>query len=321
MAGPPFKPIERASYNAWWLVEHLLTEERMNGRFARARSRVQRHFDAELARNCSGRVIPVERRELDPVTFVRSYFERSRPVILAGLARRWPAIERWSHEWLAREYGGESVCITDYGDPDFVPLRDAIGRIARGESRFARFGTLLQNRPELVADLDLAALARLRPRLSRETSLQFFVAGAGSVSPLHADATCNFHVQIHGEKVWRIIEPRFNPAMRPLALGAPHFKSPLAPFDVGAPEAGDAPRFDVLEAVLEPGDVLFNPSFFWHEVRYRSPSISAGVRWVSPTSLLRGSPMMALLMAIAQNPSVFEALTGAMRGRVEGFYR
>ena len=169
-------------------------------------------------------------------------------------------------------------------------------------------------------DLHLDALARLRPRPSWQTSLQFFLAGAGSVSPLHADGTCNLHVQLRGEKVWRIIEPRFNPAMRPIALRAPHFKSPLAPFDIGEPGA-DAPPIDVLEAVLEPGDVLFNPSFFWHEVRYRAPSVGFGVRWFTPTSFLRGSPMMALLMVTARNPSVLEALFNARGGRVEGFYR
>lgn len=305
-----FGAIDHASYNAWWLVEHVLGEERLRGPLARARERVRDRFEARLDR---GRVLPVDRRaDLDAASFVADYFRRSRPVVLEGFARGWRALE-WSFESLVDRHGDELVCITDHGDPDFVPLRQAIARIERGESRFARFGTLLQNHPELVGDLDLASLARMRPPLARETSLQFFVAGAGSVTPLHADGTCNFHVQLHGEKVWRIIEPRFNPAMRPVALGAPHFKSPIEPFD--------HPRVDVLEAVLGPGDVLFNPSFFWHEVRYRKPSISAGVRWVSPTSFLRGSPMMAFLMTLARNPPVFEALFGATSGRVQGFYR
>lgn len=309
--------LDRASYNALWMLEHILTERRIKGPLARVRRDLHTRVASRLR---GGRVDMVERRiDLTAPEFLEQYFARSVPVVLAGLARSWPAVRRWSFEWLANHCGDERVCITDYGDPDFVPLRTALSRIERGEARFARFGALLHHRPDVRSDLDLAALSQYRPRLSFATSMQFFVAGASSVSPLHADGTCNFHVQLHGEKVWRIVEPRFNPVMQPLALGAPHFKSPLAPFDVGA--APDAPGIDVLEAVLEPGDVLFNPSFFWHEVRYRKPSISVGLRWASPTSFARGSPMMALLMLTARNPSVLDALVGARTGNVEGFYR
>src|SRR3990172_10344670 len=40
---------------------------------------------------------PLER--IEPPTaneFIRTYFERGRPVLLAGLARGWPACEKWS---------------------------------------------------------------------------------------------------------------------------------------------------------------------------------------------------------------------------------
>lgn len=313
--------LDRLAYNAWWAAEHLVTERRLNGRARRVRASMRRRMDRVLDRDRFGRVDPVERRSnIAPTEFIERYFRRSRPVVLAGLAASWAAVEQWSLPWLAEHYGRDSVCITDYGDPDFIPLSDAVGRIERGETGFARFGGLLHDHPELLGDLALGDLCRFMPRWSRRTSLQFFVAASGAVSPLHADGTCNFHVQVGGEKVWRIIEPRFNPAMKPLALGAPHFKSPLEPFRV-AEGSGVGPAVDVLEACLYPGDVLFNPSFFWHEVRYRSPSISVGVRWVSPTSFLRGSPMMASLMLLAQNPSVVDALVKARGGRVEGFYR
>jgi hypothetical protein len=317
-----FDLTDRARFNVVWLLEHLLGERRLTGTTARLRAEAHARVEERLARRGPGSVRAVERRQdLGPEEFRAEYFRRSRPVVLSGLARSWRAVREWTFESLASRCGGEPVCITENGDPDFVPLSEAVARWRTEPSAFARFGGLLHERPELLEDLNLAALAAYRPALAWQTSLQFFVAAAGCVTPLHADGTCNFHVQIRGEKVWRIVEPRFNPAMRPVALGAPHFKSLLPVFDIGLSGAASVPHIDVLEALLEPGDVLFNPSFFWHEVRYRQPSISVGVRWVSATSFLRGSPMMAFLMLIARNPTPVEALLNARHARPRGFYR
>jgi hypothetical protein len=313
--------LERGLYDAWWLCEHLLGERRIRGSASRLRARV-RGWTESAVRDRRAQVIPVERRRtIDRATLLREYFAKGRPVVLEGFASEWPAAKRWTFEWLSEAYGAERVCITDNGDPDFLPLSDALARIESGRSRTARFGALLVTRPELVSDLRLSALEALRPAMARTTSLQFFVGGAGSVTPLHADGTCNFHVQLRGEKVWRIIHPVFNPVMRPVALSAPHFKSPIAPFEVGRAADGVEAHVDVLEAVLRPGDVLFNPSFFWHEVRYTAPSVSVGMRWVSPTSFLRGSLAMTTLMLLAREPSVLGALRGALAGDGGGFYR
>lgn len=315
--GGPYGAVDRARHNAWWLLEHVLTERHFPAGLRSARERSRKSLSKHVAAT-PGRVVPLERRRsVSRAEFARRYFRASRPVVLEGFASAWPAVRRWSFEWLAERHGDHAVCITDYGDPDFIPLANAIDRLSSGELHFARFGSLLHERPELLGDLGLQELERYAPRLSGQTSRQFFVAGPGSVSPLHADGTCNFHVQLRGEKVWRIIEPRFNPALLPMALGAPHFKSPLSPFESSGSHAAG---FEVFEAVLRAGDVLFNPSFYWHEVRYREPSVSVGLRWASPTSFLRGSPMMALLMVLARNPTVIEALWNATRGREKGFY-
>ena len=78
---------------------------------------------------------------------------------------------------------------------------------------------------------------------------------------------------------------------------------------------------DILEAVVEPGDVLFVPSFLWHCVSSLSPSLTVGRRWFSMSSALRGSPMMTALMATATRPTAIQALWGARLGRAEGFFR
>ena len=73
---------------------------------------------------------------------------------------------------------------------------------------------------------------------------------------------------------------------------------------------------------LEPGDVLFNPSFHWHHVTNLTVSISASCRFWSLPSALQSSPMLSAVTALATNPPAFVAVLRTWRGAYFlNFYR
>ena len=59
--------------------------------------------------------------------------------------------------------------------------------------------------------------------------------------------------------------------------------------------------------VLEPGDILYNPPFYWHQVRSLDLNIGIGFRWYSIPSMLKSSITQTILTLTASNPSVRQA--------------
>ena len=54
---------------------------------------------------------------------------------------------------------------------------------------------------------------------------------------------------------------------------------------------------------LRPGDILWNPSFYWHAVKNPTDSIGVGYRWLPPLYCLRMAPLYFILDLMATNPS------------------
>ena len=66
-----------------------------------------------------------------------------------------------------------------------------------------------------------------------------------------------------------------------------------------------AQHLPVYDSVLEPGDVLFNPAFFWHQVHNLSDSIGVGYRWTDMKQAMRVSKTQTIITMTATNPSVW----------------
>ena len=155
--------------------------------------------------------------------------------------------------------------------------------------------------------------------LSHTTSYQFFMGPAGAATATHAGGTNNFHIQIHGEKTWRIVDTRYNPVLRPKLTRSPLIASD---YDPTRPD-DDFPtdrHIHVHRAKIRAGDVLYVPTYYWHHVTYHTESIASGVRWWSPIDILRTSLMMFFVTCMATNPSVFEYYKDITRGRLNRFF-
>jgi len=107
---------------------------------------------------------------------------------------------------------------------------------------------------------------------------RFWLGPAGTVTPLHADYDDNIFVQLWGSKRIFLAPPHHDEFLYPVEANALLFGSP---FD---PEAPDYARFPLarqaalLELVVEPGDLLYVPAGWYHQVRALSFSLSSN-RW------------------------------------------
>jgi len=222
--------------------------------------------------------------------FRREYVEAGKPVIVnRGLGAC--AAASWTPDYLCSVIGqkrvkvavspdGESFSFTtdgstfQYQDMELsavVPLMEAPG----AAKYYVMQIPVREALPELMVDIHQPPA--IEPGDLR--ALNFWFGGTGNITPVHFDYANNFLAQIHGRKEISLFAPDQSVYLYPLPLG-PHGHVSQVNF-----LRPDLDRFPMIEQavgmhlVLNPGDLLFIPAFWWHGVKSLSMSISLNFWW------------------------------------------
>jgi lysine-specific demethylase 8 len=221
---------------------------------------------------------PIPRvRAPDRATFERDYLRPGKPAVFTGALDEWPGLGTWSLESLADRFASLDLLS--------VPLREGtvdVGEGRRGGFERISFGQHLADlrNHRKTGHYVSAPLTALPPALRADIvtppycegrawlRCRFWIGQTGTVTPLHHDLPHNFSAQVFGRKRWIIYAPSQRRALYPCPpwSRAPNF----ARTDPEAPDARRFPRFAdarPMGCVLEPGEMLFVPSFWWHHVR------------------------------------------------------
>jgi hypothetical protein len=238
-------------------------------------------LQATLASNPKG----IERRRTPSADeLFDRYLAPSVPAIFTDLVPQWPAFKRWTPAYFRQHFGQISVQITDAReqDPDYDARSEQHARTLTMNELVARmeevdssndFYMVAKNRnitrPELAPLFEDIVLPdgwfRDEQRLG---SSALWFGPAGTVTPLHHDASSILFCQVHGRKRWRMASP----LETRLLDGARAMYSAFDPEQLPA----DFP-VTFKDFVLEPGEALFIPAGWWHHVRALDVSISLGM--------------------------------------------
>jgi len=291
-------------------LDRALASEKV-GEIARSESfqRMQRRS----ARNAMAEQILRARRTLAPPIgidsletidrerFRRDYWERSRPLRLTRACRSMRAVLKWSIPSLARDYGDVEVEVNVGRDEakrraltESVSERMRLGAFlslietTRTNERYIVSRNGLFSRPELSRLWDdLTPLPEILVPPSPPRGASLWVGPAGTLSPIHFDPHNVLLVQAQGRKRVRLVPPDRVAMFEGL-------DGYYATADIDDP---DAIRPDsVLSVVLDPGDALFVPVGYFHEVTALEPSITLSLlcfpwdndfHWITPVSSVR----------------------------------
>jgi lysine-specific demethylase 8 len=310
---------ERALYDLLFAIHHFVPQsERVRG----WRDAVRRRVADELRPAGRGKVIQVDRvAGLAPGDFRARYLAEGIPVILDKAAARWACSHAWTFENLKRRYGDQTIKLAHHkglSDHDFIYERELseelnfgefLDQAVHGGTKYARFSPILEKFPELLDDLDHSFLREMPGKLSLGTTFEAFIGGRKTFTPLHNAPTPFFFVNVCGVKRWALIPNHYLPVLDPEADGMSINHSAA---DVSKPDDQRFPGFesvDRMEAVLEPGDVLFLPSWFWHSVQNEEPTIGVRCGLMYPWSMLAEAPALFWIRVFAaRNPSLPEVL-------------
>lgn len=216
------------------------------------------------------------------------------PVVFRGLAGHWPAVRQWSFGGLAEQL-------------DDVPVQLVAGNREHGATRFVH-STLRQYLRSLEADAGngssepqlylkefdlLKAQPRLRAELAHEQllpkyslrSLRTWIGPAGASTGLHHDYLDNLAVQIVGTKRWYFVR---RGVIERRGLVSSKYDAWAVLSAVSARELAERETAtgDFFCVDLNPGDVLYVPVGWWHEVTNLSASLFLGGFFGRPAPVL-----------------------------------
>jgi lysine-specific demethylase 8 len=118
-----------------------------------------------------------------------------------------------------------------------------------------------------------------------------WIGAAGCSSTLHFDINHNFVAQFRGRKLWKIY-PEEQHALLGLPSDLPG-KRNVSPIDVKSPDLECFPRFArarPIEFMMNPGETLFLPGRWAHQVDTVDPSIMMNFWWTTMRTTLRNLP-------------------------------
>ncbi len=228
----------------------------------------------------------------DPAAFQAAVMERCQPVILRGVARHWPIVACGDIEAMAAQ-----LLAFDTGkDADlFVGKAEVGGRYAHADAALKTFNFAHQTMPfreALRRILDTAGLPgqdtlymgsltseTYLPGVERLTPLAFvpppvrprFWIGHVSSIACHYDTMDNVAVVVAGRRRFTLYPPD---AISDLYVGPIDNTMAGQPVSLAAASASPDtryPRFDqarprAIVAELEPGDAIYIPKLWWHQV-------------------------------------------------------
>ena len=133
----------------------------------------------------------------------------------------------------------------------------------------------------------------LRLPWQRNILAKLYVGGPQTSTSFHCAGVSNLYVQVYGRKKWVLISPRFTPFMYPaLSKGSTGSRESTSGIPITPPVRSIAMSI-AMNAMLEPGDVLWNPPFVWHGVLNLTESIAVSLWWTNVTRAFANNAVLS----------------------------
>jgi hypothetical protein len=224
-------------------------------------------------------------RKLDGAAF-RARAAEGLPFLMSGVVKRWPLCALTPQDM--RERFGEVPVRARVGD--YVATAFAPDRAMQDMSLAAYLdisAAPASGLPPYVGNLELRELNGMchwPAYFDKMGPPRFWLGPARTVTPLHCDYDDNIFAQIWGTKRIFLAPPHHDDFLYTREANPVLFGSP---FDPEAPDYDAFPlarQAAIVEVMVEPGDMLYVPAGWYHQVRALTFSLSSN-RWA------RGMPL------------------------------
>ncbi|MBB6332619.1 hypothetical protein HNP24_003611 [Chryseobacterium sediminis] len=219
--------------------------------------------------------------------FYEKYLKPRRPVVIKNMAKKWPAYQKWTMEYMKEVVGDVEVPLYDSSKADpSAPINSSAAKM-----KFGDYIDLIQREPTdlriFLFDPIKYAPNLLEDYISPKELMggfldkypNMFFGGKGSETFLHFDIDMAhiFHTHFNGRKHILLFDYKWRERLYQI----PYATYALEDYDIENPDFTKFPALDGVEGIecyLEHGDTLFMPTGWWHWMKYLDGSFSISLR-------------------------------------------
>ncbi|MDR6159347.1 MULTISPECIES: cupin-like domain-containing protein [Chryseobacterium] len=219
--------------------------------------------------------------------FIEKYLKPRKPVVIRNMAKKWPAYQKWTMDYMKEVVGDVEVPLYDSSKADpAAPINASAAKM-----KFGDYVDLIQREP---TDLRIFLFDPIKyaPSLLKDYIFpkdlmggfldkypNMFFGGKGSVTFLHFDIDMAhiFHTHFNGRKHILLFDYKWKERLYKI----PYATYALEDYDIENPDFTKFPALDGVEGIecyLEHGDTLFMPTGWWHWMKYLDGSFSISLR-------------------------------------------
>lgn len=302
-------------YNILFFIEHFLGQKIYNKIFGGIEKKLYEKIDAEVT--SKGRLPELKAIDLKEGEYTDPFTDPYLPIIFRGAAKNWNATKNWDFDFFAKNYGDiEVTLINNAGlvkdseqNNNVVTFKEYIDLLKQGRKEYLKFSRVLEDKSELISDMDHKWLRKFRTKNARNDLFYFFMGGKGTITPLHDGFAHTVFIQLKGSKKWTFYKTsdRLFVGSRPRRYN--YFYSDV---DLGDEKNILAKHAQPFEVIINEGDVLFFPSLIWHQVENVTDSIGVAYKFADLQGGWKSSKMLTLCMLLATKPPIFYSLIPAL---------
>jgi ribosomal protein L16 Arg81 hydroxylase len=233
--------------------------------------------------------------------FTERYVRRERPVIVRGAIEDWPPSYKWTPEYLKAMYGRQSLQVGVSSNGDYVDYAEKLKIGVEPKIEFAKavdtiFTPANANEKCRVHQQSLDTWGALNEEsppiryVPQKATYKFIWMGStGNVTKTHYDMEDNINVQLLGRKEIILFPSAQLDELYPRS--AWDYMSNFSSVEIEKPDPSRFPRFSratPFRAILEPGDFIYIPIYWWHQFRTLEASLNVNFWWQArPDQALR----------------------------------
>jgi len=212
-------------------------------------------------------------------TAFRARAREGLPFLIPNAVARWP-ICALGPEVLRERFGEVHVRarVGDYIGTAFAPDRAMLDTTMR---EYLDLADAAEGLPPYLGNLELRELNSLchwPTYFEKMGPPRFWIGPAGTVTPLHSDFDDNIFAQVWGTKRIFLSPPHHDEFLYTREANPVLFGSPFDPENPDFERYPLAREATMIEVIVQPGDMLYVPAGWYHQVRALTFSLSSN-RW------------------------------------------
>ena len=223
---------------------------------------------------------------IDRKTFINEFAKPRIPVVLKDYAKDWPAISKWSFDYIRQVAGDNEVPLYDNSKVDYtkkvnepiatMTMAEYLNMLEHEPTELRIFlYNIFNHAPELLKDFSASHYA---PKILKRFPMMFFGGGQSRVF-LHYDIDFSnvFHTQFGGKKEAMLFDYKYGDMLYKVPF-AVHTNEDI---DLENPDFDAWPALQNVEGyktTLDHGDTLFFPGGMWHYMKYLEGSFGLAQR-------------------------------------------